>query len=272
MEEILIEEKKYVSSKRAAKITGYAKDYIGQLCREGRVPARLVGRSWYVLESAIQDHRFGKEMEPMDMTTPVQPVPDDSMGAEEPSSHPEQITFPRYETTHVDVLPSLNRLTEVPGIATEDTPDMAYAQKDPQTLTESWNEWFEHVRGAVPEVGAPVQKGADAVSTADLESKEELPTQAQEVPIDVLESVPIHVVRPTAPSAIPQQKPRVPEESASTSHHRISRKGAWAIRIAGVLLAVVSVILSVAGSGYLDNYMTSYSQAQFIFGISTYNK
>ena len=59
MEEIFIEEKKYISSKRAAKITGYAKDYIGQLCREGRVPARLVGRNWYVLETAIQDHRFG---------------------------------------------------------------------------------------------------------------------------------------------------------------------------------------------------------------------
>lgn len=59
MDEILIEEKKYISSKQAAKVTGYAKDYIGQLCREGRVPARLVGRSWYVLETAIQDHRFG---------------------------------------------------------------------------------------------------------------------------------------------------------------------------------------------------------------------
>ncbi|MHB1163603.1 MAG: hypothetical protein ACYCZZ_03760, partial [Minisyncoccota bacterium] len=59
MDELLIEGKKYISSKQAAKITGYAKDYIGQLCREGRVSARLVGRSWYVLEAAIQDHRFG---------------------------------------------------------------------------------------------------------------------------------------------------------------------------------------------------------------------
>jgi len=60
MDELLIEDKKYVSSKRAAQMTGYAKDYVGQLCREGRVAARLVGRSWYVLESAIKDHRFGE--------------------------------------------------------------------------------------------------------------------------------------------------------------------------------------------------------------------
>src|ERR1700756_2748472 len=63
MEELLIGDKKYISSKQAAKVTGYAKDYIGQLCREGRVPARLVGRSWYVLESALRDHRFGEVRE-----------------------------------------------------------------------------------------------------------------------------------------------------------------------------------------------------------------
>ena len=61
MDEILIGESRYISSKRAAEITGYAKDYIGQLCREGRVEARLVGRNWYVREAAIRDHRFGEE-------------------------------------------------------------------------------------------------------------------------------------------------------------------------------------------------------------------
>jgi hypothetical protein len=61
MDEITLDGKTYVSSKQAAKITGYAKDYVGQLCREGRVLARLVGRNWYVLESSIRDHRFGTE-------------------------------------------------------------------------------------------------------------------------------------------------------------------------------------------------------------------
>lgn len=61
MDELVIGDKRYLSSKRAAELTGYAKDYIGQLCREGRVEAKLVGRSWYVLESAIREHRFGKD-------------------------------------------------------------------------------------------------------------------------------------------------------------------------------------------------------------------
>lgn len=59
MDELVIGEKRYVSSKRAAEITGYAKDYVGQLCREGYVEAKMVGRGWYVLEESIREHRFG---------------------------------------------------------------------------------------------------------------------------------------------------------------------------------------------------------------------
>ncbi len=62
MDELTLDGETYVSSKRAAKITGYAKDYIGQLCREGRVKARQVGRNWYVLESSIREHRFGDDL------------------------------------------------------------------------------------------------------------------------------------------------------------------------------------------------------------------
>lgn len=61
MDELTLDNKKYLSSKQAAKVTGYAKDYVGQLCREGRIDARLVGRNWYVLESSILEHRFGAE-------------------------------------------------------------------------------------------------------------------------------------------------------------------------------------------------------------------
>lgn len=48
MDELVIGGRQYVSSKRAAEITGYAKDYIGQLCRAKRIDGKLVGRNWYV--------------------------------------------------------------------------------------------------------------------------------------------------------------------------------------------------------------------------------
>ncbi len=51
-----IDGKIYVSTRRASEIAGYSKDYIGQLCREGRVLSRMVSRSWWVDEESIRRH------------------------------------------------------------------------------------------------------------------------------------------------------------------------------------------------------------------------
>src|SRR3989338_10751365 len=111
MDEILIEEKRYISSKRAAKMTGYAKDYIGQLCREGRVPARLVGRSWYVLEAAIQDHRVGAtDVEHEKTEQAVSPTPAEPTIESSKPGLPSTWEPPRYETPSDELLPSINRL------------------------------------------------------------------------------------------------------------------------------------------------------------------
>lgn len=56
MDELEIKGRKYISSKRASKITGYAKDYVGQLARGGKINATRVGRAWYVSEDEILTH------------------------------------------------------------------------------------------------------------------------------------------------------------------------------------------------------------------------
>lgn len=48
--------KLYISSRRASEISGYAKDYIGQLVRSGKLDAMRVGRSWFVLEASLKKH------------------------------------------------------------------------------------------------------------------------------------------------------------------------------------------------------------------------
>jgi len=47
----------YISSKRAAEITGYSQDYIGQLARAGQIEARRVAGLWYVLEESLLQHK-----------------------------------------------------------------------------------------------------------------------------------------------------------------------------------------------------------------------
>lgn len=56
-DEIFLEGKTYVSSKRASAETGYAQDYIGQLARKGLVEAQRVGGLWYVTVSSLSSYQ-----------------------------------------------------------------------------------------------------------------------------------------------------------------------------------------------------------------------
>lgn len=57
-ETVVMDGVKYISSSRAAKLVGYTKDYVGQLCRAGKIDAQLIGRSWYVSEDSVRSHKL----------------------------------------------------------------------------------------------------------------------------------------------------------------------------------------------------------------------
>ena len=48
--------KNYISAKRASKISDYSSDYIGQLCRAGKLICQKVGHGWFVTEESLRDH------------------------------------------------------------------------------------------------------------------------------------------------------------------------------------------------------------------------
>lgn len=56
MEEVQINGQSYISSKRAAEISGYTQDYVGQLARDRKISATRIGRSWYIDESDLREH------------------------------------------------------------------------------------------------------------------------------------------------------------------------------------------------------------------------
>ncbi len=247
MDEILIGEKVYISSKRAAKVTGYAKDYIGQLCREGRVPARLVGRGWYVLESAIQDHRFGN------------PETKDSGEKITQEATLESISktwdSPRYEPAEGEMLPSVNRLRE------EDKEQVAVEEKPPQKLEDSWQVWFDRIGEAAPTSEAPMQPVvAESV-------REEV-----HIPIHTIYDLPPQIVMPVAVQEIEENEPAEKEVVQTPQRRRGRRKVIATIQFAGALMALISASLAVIGSGYLDSYIISNSQARILAGVSLYNK
>ena len=162
MEELTIGDKIYISSKQASKITGYAKDYVGQLCREGRVEARLVGRNWYVLESSIREHRFGAAS-----TAPEQEVEEvktSPVAAWEP---------PTYEAiVEKSILPPLEGSQE-PVETPPSTPDTSEAVA---LMQDAWKEWFatrEQAVASEPEQEPKPEVQVEVEAEAAVEEPEE---------------------------------------------------------------------------------------------------
>ncbi len=61
MEKLVLDGKEFVKAASAAKNLGYTADYVGQLCRSGKVSAHLVGRSWYVNVDELGTHKVEKK-------------------------------------------------------------------------------------------------------------------------------------------------------------------------------------------------------------------
>lgn len=239
MDEILIEEKKYISSKRAAKVTGYAKDYIGQLCREGRVPARLVGRSWYVLETAIQDHRFGSQ--------------------EVAQEKPVEISASRYEASPVEVLPTVNRMRD------EEIESSAEENSEGVKISDSWREWFDRVAEA--ESVVPIVKKTAPMSEIGAPTESVGEEEAVNVPIHSVYIQPPHELLPKHHMEV---KP--PSEPSYSVRQGTNKMMIRAIQIGGIVLAVITMTLAIASSGYLDKYIISVSPVSIIAGVTLYNK
>ncbi len=142
MNELTIDGKTFISSKRAAEITGYAKDYVGQLCREGRIEARLVGRNWYILEDSVREHRFGKEESEA-------PAP----GRKDAVDATAGWSAPRYQSETPSSIPTLSeRLRDSEAVSELENGEDTGVLTDMQA---AWQEWF-----AKKEQGTTVQEEA----------------------------------------------------------------------------------------------------------------
>ncbi|MDP1707007.1 MAG: hypothetical protein Q8L30_00385 [bacterium] len=265
MDELLIEDKRYVSSKRAAKITGYAKDYIGQLCREGRVPARLVGRSWYVLETAIQDHRFG--------SADKEPVIE-----EKPTFQPHTTwEAPRYESSEADVLPTLNRLKDEES-SIKTTEESISNNDSAQHIQDTWKTWFERFDSVADaesfETTEDIQPAPEPVKEeyVKIQEKDEIEQNEVQIPIRT-------IYRPQYQPVHEEPSEREIEVLPTNIRAQVVREdvatGMWLIRtiqLSGAVIAVVAASMAVIGSGYFDEYIASNSQISAISGVILYNK
>lgn len=250
MEEILIGEKKYVSSKQAAKLTGYAKDYIGQLCREGRVPARLVGRSWYVLESAIHDHRFGKlESEGVDEQRPQKTFISSAWDS------------PRYEAVLQE---EINPIQHHEAIAEGDSlPDEGLKER----LHDSWKAWFDRVVEAAPPSSSNKTVEGNEPTAGNREVNIPLRAVQRVLPPDELLPHRKRSIGPGGNEGFPEEFEM--EDEVKPKNRLIGNT----VLVVGVLLAACAASVAAINSGSFDGYeIFSDSQASVISGIIGYKK
>lgn len=285
MNEITLEEKKYVSSKRAAEMTGYAKDYVGQLCREGRVPARLIGRSWYVLEAAIHDHRFGTPSDSGENAKVITPK-DEGVSIDSTWSEP------RYESEKMPSLPFINKLAAAPAatkIIPMDTEEAAIGIEDNlETMHNAWKSWFSR---------APMAE----------EAEEEKPIEEQnyihnEIPISIMRttrdeefepeeiqsmevSVPIHTlsraaedrnmreegilsIRNTEEEPVAETLQAFMNKSANHNQNRLHGRVLQAVFMS---IAFFAMLIGIIGTGIISKSISSNMVLDTIAGVSYIN-
>lgn len=198
MDELEIDGKIYLSSKAAAKLTGYAKDYVGQLCREGRVNARLVGRSWYVLEESIKSHRFGHEAEVESSSIKKDENFEQKEQIEE-ESHPEVEEVTEKSSTynadfeHVYFPDDAQPIEEAPMLTQEHVEPREEVQETEHisAMQDVWKEWFDHKGKQKEEALHSSELIEEAVEQDDKNTSYLLDSSEEK---DTEEVVPVHIV------------------------------------------------------------------------------
>lgn len=56
-EELMLDGKTYTTSRKAAQLSEYTQDYIGQLCRAGQADSRRINGLWYVTLESLEAHK-----------------------------------------------------------------------------------------------------------------------------------------------------------------------------------------------------------------------
>ena len=61
-DEIFFGKSRFISAGDAARFSGFTRDYIAMLCRQGTLRGKRIGRNWYVDEEALKSFLVVQEI------------------------------------------------------------------------------------------------------------------------------------------------------------------------------------------------------------------
>lgn len=230
---IEIEGKEYISAAKAAKITTYAQDYVGQLARASKIPSKQIGGRWYVEKEALLSHKSEKDA----LLAAVQA---ESVGLKKPEFNDQnglyvsQIHLPTPLTIHRTAQPLLSY--------SPDDRDLIPLQK---TIDEAAED--DHIV-AIAEQNVHPQINEDKVA------------------------IPINVVKPVQPPFYEERKvvarnnPSLPSKNLADTRVLVPRKTIYIAKIAAPVFVLILIVVaglygfsSVNSSGVITSNQSSLS-------------
>lgn len=213
MEEVTLDNQKYVKAADIAKHLGYTSDYVGQLCRSGKVDAKLVGRSWFVSEDSLRGHKQDRtrsnKAKSHAAVKQYQAARANAVHAPRPTSTSRErhISVHHYESDTSDLFPQTKRHHEaVPSPAPEPaaTPIKIIKKSKPRHFKAGERPEIKF-KGSVAVAQAPNERVIDPVQSAPVPKPEPqihhkaVTTKADKATrhvvthsADVMSSVPVH--------------------------------------------------------------------------------
>lgn len=294
MDELVIDNLVYIPSKKAAAITGYAKDYIGQLCREGRIEAKLVGRSWYVLESSVKEHRFGTQGAPeapiaAQESVPVAPQKLESLEKVAPVSTEEAPADESWQPASYIAEPVEEIVTTAHPtslINTTQEQETSQAASQLEEVQSAWQEWFSKNQIKAQEVLVEPSPSEILINEQEkpviIEEEEVLEPVSEEI------AVPVRISR-TYPGSmdIAQEIPVQPKRSIRREHEgrvikervRKPQKGGRSNLVLKSLFVGTMILIAaitVIGTGSLDALSPTWAKkpgaVEFLAGVKSIEK
>lgn len=150
----------YISSARAAKITGYNPDYVTQLAREGKILSKQVGNRWFIDQEGVVAHK--KEKDALLASVQVE-----SVGLQKASVH-----IPAEKKSEGESLSPITYFKE------EERDLMPRLEKSSQNID---NPMFHNVDSEVREVPSVVEEGSEEVAVVE----QSIPIRIVQRPVEI---------------------------------------------------------------------------------------
>jgi hypothetical protein len=233
------------------------------LCREGRVESKLVGRSWYVYEQSIRDHRFNDEKSKgkggeVDISQAGEKTFKNETETSENTNVQAVWERSAYSSEPFEPIPNLHEFAE-------ETPAPIEETESPKTLEDmqsAWQEWFAG-RG-VPATESKESLDKDVITPVPQEESLEEPSyQTEQEP----EQVPVRmIVSDIGPKKAPiaEEMPLVREYRVKevqryteqprvvTSYKKAPVRSKLIVKALLVALILVSVSLTLIATGFIE--------------------